>query len=134
MGCMNSPSASSCTDTYSSATNLNKLVDTISNCMTDPSSTACGIYSSNTNLPVMVKNMESCMFFWQSSTCNNRYTSTYSLPGAIKQLDDCMYDVNDASCSASSYGTLLTDSPISGTGIVGYIQQLSKNIRITLLK
>ena len=41
-----------------------------------------------------------------------------------KNVDLCMTNVDDTTC-ASSYGTLLTSTP-AGTGIVGYIQQLSK--------
>ena len=64
------------------------------------------------------------MINWKDTTCSGRYTGTDSLPVTVKKVDGCMTDVSDTvSCPISSYGKPLT---INGTGIVGYIQQLSK--------
>ena len=51
-GCMTNPADTSCTGTYSVATNLNKLVDSMSKCMANPTASDCtSIYSNPTTLP-----------------------------------------------------------------------------------
>ena len=51
-GCMTSPTDPTCTGTYSDATTLNKLVDSMNKCMKDPEDGDCATeYSASTTLP-----------------------------------------------------------------------------------
>ena len=51
-GCMTSPTDPTCTGTYSDATTLNKLVDSMNKCMKDPANGDCATeYSASTTLP-----------------------------------------------------------------------------------
>ena len=160
---MTSPTDSSCT--YTDATNLNKLVDLMNKCMTNPTATDCTTdYSATTTLPKVsqwindledrqtvsqvlislqikvVNTLNTCMTDVTDSSCTS-YPSTSSVPvigkrkfqnflltinefSIGKNVHLCMTNVDDSTCT-SSYGTLLTSNP-AGTGIVGYIQQLSK--------
>ena len=50
--CMTSPSASSCTATYSAATTLAQLAATMGSCFTDPTASGCTTtYSGSSTLP-----------------------------------------------------------------------------------
>ena len=51
-GCMTSPTDPTCTGTYSDATTLNKLVDSMNKCMKDPTNGDCASdYAASTTLP-----------------------------------------------------------------------------------
>ena len=78
--------------------------------MTDVTDSSCSRYPSTSSVPVI------------GIFCNFLFMLNEFSIG--KNVDLCMTNVDDATC-ASSYGTLLTSTP-AGTGIVGYIQQLSK--------
>ena len=69
--------------------------------------------------------VKACLTDPSAAGCTGTYSAATTLPGIAKNVDKCMTSVSDATCTAS-YGADARLPSSSGSGMVGYIQQLSK--------
>ena len=104
-------------------------------CMASPAGSACSSSSVGGagSLPVLVASkcdastcslLQSCLTSPSDPGCSLASTAG-SLPSLVTSLDACMTSVEAASCTAS-YGASSNLISAGGSGMVGWIQQLSK--------
>ena len=69
--------------------------------------------------------VKACLTDPSASGCSTTYSAASTLPGIVTNVDKCMTSVSDSTCTAS-YGASSNLITSGGSGLVGYIQQLSK--------
>ena len=68
---------------------------------------------------------KACLTNPSASGCSTTYSAASTLPGIVTNVDKCMTSVSDSTCTAS-YGASANLITSGGSGMVGYIQQLSR--------
>ena len=69
--------------------------------------------------------VKACLTDPSATGCSTTYSASSTLPGIVTNVDKCMTSVSDSTCTAS-YGASTNLLTSGGSGMVGYIQQLSK--------